>query len=745
MFIIETAIILYQKGHPFYFYVLIVNMAISFGFLIPESFLVYILLSNLILAPIAFIPQLDMLGPRFPYRQEIISYFGVTLTGFILYICSNVVVRYITKIRKSGVAFETIMEITPSFMVTIDRNADVEYISDSLLRSFGISQKQYALGRPLLDLVPSWELLMMIQEVMEQDGFVEKNFEVENGNNKYWYMLRSSMMGKDRQSRFFEWADITPIMEAKNEAESAARAKGDFLASISHEIRTPMNAIVGMTDLMLSDELDKEQTDRAGTIKGAALSLLNIINDILDFSKIDARKMEVIAAPFHTAGLLNDTVNIINIRSSEKALPFTTVVSKDIPRIIVSDELRLKQTLINILNNAVKFTREGSVNLRAWAEPLEDGNLKLCFSVQDTGIGIKQEEIGRVFEEFGQLDTRRNRELVGTGLGLAISYRLLKLMGGDITVKSEYGKGTIFTFYVICQAGGEQKLVPVPAPDKLYVLCYESDPYNALAMNQMLEDLGVPHDICGNIARMEKLLSLCEYTHIFYDGSGSDTVANVVANFVANNVDGHGEGAGRETGGTRLVQLRNVTEKPSGTAMYSLARPVLITALAEILCGDQAQAAFRGEEKSGSIFIKTRNAVVLVVDDNSVNLQVAKGLLSKFGLSVDTATGGVEAVDKIKQQVRRKQYYDIVFMDHMMPGMDGVDAAKVIREWEREHQSPDADQRPTPIIALTANAVSGMEELFLSSGMDGFLPKPIMINQLREILFRFLSPEKIVN
>jgi signal transduction histidine kinase/ActR/RegA family two-component response regulator len=728
MFVIETVIILFQNGNQIYYYMLTVNMAVGFGFLNPGSLLIYILLSDLCMVPLVFIPRIDLLGPQFSFHQEIVSYFVIVFIGLILYVFSRILVRYVINIRKSGLAFDTIMQITPSFMVTIDNNADVEYISDSLLKTFGLPHKQYAQGRPLLDRVPSGEMLMMIQEVLEQDGFVEKNFEIENGDAKYWYMLRSSLMGKDKKSRFFEWADITPIMEAKNEAESAARAKSDFLASISHEIRTPMNAIVWMTDLKLSDELNKEQGDRARTIKGAAFSLLYIINDILDFSKIDAQKMEILIAPFQFATFINNTVNIINIRSSEKGLPFTTAFSKDIPQIIVSDELRLKQTVINILNNAVKFTQEGCINLRAWAEPLEDGNLKLWFSIEDTGIGIKSEDIGRLFEEFHQLDTRRNRELVGTGLGLAISYRLVKLMGGEITVKSEYGKGSTFTFYVACQGSREQKLVSVPAPDELYVLCYEPNHYNALALNQMLDDLGVPHDICGSVGRMKKLLSLCEYTHIFYDGSGTDTVAGY-----------------EKTAGTRFVLLREVTEKPPDAMVRSLTRPVLITSLADILSGDQNRPLPRNEERSNSVFIQTQDARVLVVDDNSVNLQVAKGLLGKFGLTVDTATGGMEAIEKIKLQGQQEQYYDIVFMDHMMPGIDGIDATRAVREWEASfRQEPEVFTKGIPIIALTANAVSGMEELFLSSGMDGFLPKPIMIKQLREILLQFLSPEKIV-
>jgi signal transduction histidine kinase/CheY-like chemotaxis protein len=718
LFIIETVLAGIAGGSHIYFYLLFVNLAISFLFMIPQGILIYILLSNISLIPLLFIQSLNIMGPYFSRDHAAVTYIITLVVSFIIYAASNLIVRYVTRMQKSGIAFETIMDITPSYMVALNSDAAVEYLSDSLLRSFGLSQKQYALNRPLLDLIPSGQMKMMIQEVMEQKGFVEKNFEIDNDGRKNWYMLRSSLMGKDKPNRFFEWTDITPIMEAKNEAESAAQAKTDFLASISHEIRTPMNAILGMTDLMLSDNLDDEQRSRAQTIKGAAFSLLNIINDVLDFSKIDAQKMEIIPKPFNFAAFINDTVNIISIRTSEKGLAFTTFISKDIPSVINTDELRLKQSLINILNNAAKFTKEGSIHLRSWTEPLEDGRLKLYFSVQDTGIGIRQEDIGKLFEKFRQLDTRRNRDLLGTGLGLSISNRLVELMGGAIIAESEYGKGSLFTFYVICYGNQEDKLASVPYPDKLYILCYEPNPYNALAMNRMLESLQVPHDIAGNKDRMQKLLEKCVYTHLFFDISGAELAAKFA-----------------EEQKYHSILIQEITGKREENIRFSIKRPILIGDLADILNGGATEAGLlsRMRNESSNAFMQTRDVSALVVDDNSVNLLVARGLLGKFGISVDTADGGLEAITKIKQK-----NYDIIFMDHMMPGVDGIDATRQIRDLGGRYSS-------LVIVALTANAVSGMEELFLSSGMDGFLPKPIMINELREILLRFLGPEKIVN
>jgi CheY-like chemotaxis protein len=257
----------------------------------------------------------------------------------------------------------------------------------------------------------------------------------------------------------------------------------------------------------------------------------------------------------------------------------------------------------------------------------------------------------------------------------------------------------------------------VSFPDKLYALCYEPNPYNALALDRMLESLEVPHDIAGTTERMRKLLERCEYTHVFYDKNSEDTVEEFAL-----------------SQGFQRIPIYEISETRDEKARFFLRRPVLTSDLAAILNGGRTgeEAVPVPGEYSGAAFMQTRNASVLVVDDNSVNLIVARGLLYKFGLAVETAESGPEAIAKVKQKD-----YDIVFMDHMMPGMDGIDATKHIRELGGRFST-------LAIIALTANAVSGMEELFLTSGMNGFIPKPIMINQLRDVLCRHLPAEKIV-
>ncbi|MDR3120342.1 MAG: response regulator, partial [Clostridiales bacterium] len=600
---------------------------------------------------------------------------------------------------------------------------------------------------------------------MEQDGTVEKTFEVTVGERKYWFMLRSSLMRLRRVSRFIEWIDVTPIMEAKNDAELTARSKSEFLASVSHEIRTPMNAIIGMTELMRAEPLPASQEVRADSILTAAMSLLDIINDILDFSKLDAKKMEIIAEPFDFQSFINDTVNMINIKACAAGLAFVVILEKDIPPMINTDELRLKQALVNLLTNAVKFTREGCVTLRVRRgsddAPTGRGgtaaeNVKLFFEVSDTGIGIRREDRDKLFTEFLQLDSHKNRDIAGTGLGLAISHRLVGLMGGEISVESEYGVGSTFSFYITCAGAHTGSLVRLREQDAFSVLCYEPNPNNARALGEMLRNLGIPHKVCTGAVELSALLGTGSYTHVFFDGSGREAVlshggrgggwwggsgrSGLGRNGRRDDGGGRGDGDGdkddrdNRRDGTRFVLLKEVLDRNDADFPDAISRPVLTTTLVNILCGRKdMNARFRSTDDAAAQAFHTERVRILVVDDNAVNLSVAVGLLKRYAIEPETANGGREAVKKAACTE-----YDIIFMDHMMPDMDGLDATRAIRELG----GPFAE---VTIVALTANAVSGMREQFLDAGMDDFLAKPILIKELHEILRRYLPPDKIVN
>ncbi|MDR0600043.1 MAG: response regulator [Treponema sp.] len=713
-----TAVIL--GGDRFYYFLIFINLIVNVSSVDGRSFLKAFVITSLILAALILVVQFPLLGEDgFVFAGEV-TLAAYLLAGLFLYGFNRFLRNIVANVEKSGLAFNVLMETTVSYILIINNDAEVEYLSDSLAAWLSIDDKAHVYQRPLLDLLPTKEMRMLFQEIMEQTGYVERQFSLDQGETLQYFLLRSSQLVAGKIARLFEWTDITSIIEAKNDAESANRAKSNFLANMSHEIRTPMNAIIGMTDLMLSNPLSREQITRADTIKGSALSLLRIINDILDFSKIDAQKMEVVLKPFDFMSLINDTLNVINIKSSEKGIALVAAISRNVPPVMVNDELRLKQCLINILNNAVKFTQRGMVSLKAWTENLPGGAslqeaYRLCFEISDTGQGMKKEELGQLFTEFQQLDSHRDRNVEGTGLGLAISRRLVELMGGEIAVNSVYGQGTTFSFYVVCPGKRAGFLAAVDKPEVLRVLVYESNAYNAEAMKFMLQELNVYHTLCTDLGAARRAYQERDYSYVIFDNAAKESFREFF------------EEDGRNG---KFVLIKEIVEKYDREIPNVLNRPVLITHLAGILNGKKNYEPRQIREDGGSFMV--RNALILVVDDNQVNRMVAEGLLKRYGAEVHTAQSGEEAIAMVQ-----KQDYDIVFMDHMMPGMDGIEAAQQIRSLGNRFTR-------LIIIALSANALSGVRETYIRAGMDDFIPKPIMIKDLKLTLEKYLAPDKII-
>ena len=380
--------------------------------------------------------------------------------------------------------------------------------------------------------------------------------------------------------------DLFLTEKKKQQAVSAKEAEERFLANMSHEIRTPMNAIVGMTEILLRGDVTKEQKEYLNNIKSSGNALVSIINDILDISKVEAGKMELVDAVYAFRPMLDDIEKIIKNRIGAKPIKLLCKADESVPELLYGDGLRIRQIIINLANNAVKFTEKGQIKIVIKAEPTEDGRIAVYGSVADTGQGIRQEDIKNLFGAFRQVDTLKNKGKEGTGLGLTISQRFVEMMGGQIEVKSEYGRGSEFSFTI----------------------------YQQPVSKEMAEKL---------------------------------------------------------------------------------------------------------EAEENSMNFKAPKAKILLVDDDELNRKVALGLLEPLQMQIDVAVNGKNALSMI-----RKKEYDLVFMDHMMPVMDGVEATKILREMKGEYY------QKLPVIALTADAMKETQQLFAKAGMNGFVPKPIQMKQI---------------
>jgi signal transduction histidine kinase/CheY-like chemotaxis protein len=528
------------------------------------------------------------------------------------------------------------------------------------------------------------------------------------------------------------------LIKAKEQAESATKFKSEFLANMSHEIRTPMNAIIGFSRLVKKTDMTPKQLDYVNKIESSANSLLGVINDILDFSKIEAGKLELEAVEFRLDEVISSIIDVISVKAAEKNIEVLNNITNEVPRNLLGDPLRLGQVLINIVNNAVKFTEEGHILIKAELIEKNAARCRIKFSVNDSGIGMTEEQMKKLFVAFSQADSSVTRKFGGTGLGLTISKRIVEMMNGEIFVESQLGVGSTFTFVVEFMMQSEEKqnrVIDIEKFHTLKVLIVDDNEMARVILKEQLSELGINAFAVNSgyaaIKELEQESIEKPYDLVFIDWRMPGMDGIETAEKILNDKNlGHTPMTIMVTAFGREEIFKNA-EKIGINAF--LIKPVNTSLLLDTIMnvfGLNSAVSLTGQFHKEDVvdLIDGINGVrVLLVEDNVLNQEVATEILRSAGVSVDIANNGKEAVEAVKNI-----YYDAVFMDIQMPIMGGYEATSLIRS--------DEKYKDLPIIAMTAHAIQGAKEECLAAGMNDYVSKPIDQDHLFSVIKKWIKP-----
>ncbi len=533
-------------------------------------------------------------------------------------------------------------------------------------------------------------------------------------------------------------ATLDDLRLARDAAESANRAKSNFLANMSHEIRTPMNAIIGITELVMETELNSTQKDYLGTVLESGESLLSIINEILDFSKIEAGKVELEIAPFRLREEIGDTMKSLGVRAHGKNLELAWQAGDDVPDALMGDRSRLRQIIVNLAGNAIKFTERGEIVLQVKRLERHDDSVELQFSVRDTGLGISEDKLSKIFDVFEQADSSTTRQFGGTGLGLSISSSLVALMQGRLWVESQPGEGSTFHFTAHFKVAGESDVARDSVPSQslvgMRVLIVDDNETNRLILKEIVASWKMQAISCAGGAEALETLQKTQ--------NSSEPIQLVLSDVNMPSMDGFMLAQQIRKiprgGDVAIIMLTSGTRPedkdylPKFQIAAELLKPVkrseLLNTIMQSMMPIIEQPPTTQTSKTESP--DTKKLKILLAEDGLANQKLAVGLLQKWGHHVAVANNGKEAL-----QILESDSFDLVLMDVQMPEMDGLEATKLIRQ--REENTPNH----IPIVAMTARALKGDREKCLDAGMDGYVSKPIRRNELQDAINEFFHPE----